>query len=140
MSILAQHADKWRLKPNTGCWIWHGALGGSGSGASKRYDRPVVGKPGGGGSIYITRIICEEAHGPPPSPKHNALHNTADGRVGAPCVNPDHLRWGTQKENMADMTPEARSERIRLGATRMSKEARMERHRKMLAKRWPGFE
>ena len=135
MGILERHADKFIPEPNTGCWIWTAAVTSSGSGNGKRWNIPSAGwleKV-----VRVTRIVCEEAHGPPPSPRHNALHDTANGCVGSLCVNPDHLRWGTQKENMADMTPEARSERIRQGAATMTPEARMERHRKMLAKRWP---
>jgi hypothetical protein len=39
-------------------------------------------------------------HGPPPTPKHQAAHLC--GRGGDGCVNPHHLAWKTQAENMAD--------------------------------------
>lgn len=45
--------------------------------------------------------MCEIAHGPPPTPKHEAAHSCGKGREG--CVNPQHLRWATSKENSADM-------------------------------------
>ena len=46
------------------------------------------------------RIMCILAHGPPPTPKHQAAHSCGNGHLG--CVNPRHLRWATQKENSAD--------------------------------------
>ncbi len=44
------------------------------------------------------RIVCERAHGPPPEGKPVAMH-----LCGAPaCLTPAHLRWSTQRENLAD--------------------------------------
>jgi len=48
----------------------------------------------------VHRYMCELAHGPAPSPKHEALHSCGMGHLG--CANPRHLRWGTSKENKAD--------------------------------------
>lgn len=47
-----------------------------------------------------SRIMCEMAHGPAPSPKHQAAHSCGNGNGG--CVNPRHLRWATPKENSDD--------------------------------------
>ena len=47
-----------------------------------------------------SRIMCELAHGAPPTPKHEAAHNCGKGLLG--CVNPRHLRWATHTENMSD--------------------------------------
>jgi len=44
------------------------------------------------------RIVCERVHGPPPSPEIEAAHNCGN----TSCVNPDHIRWATHTENMAD--------------------------------------
>lgn len=44
--------------------------------------------------------MCELAHGPAPSGKHQAAHNCGKGHEG--CVNPRHLEWKTNKENSID--------------------------------------
>lgn len=46
------------------------------------------------------RVMCEVAHGRPPSPEHEAAHSCGLGHEG--CVNPRHLRWATRKDNSAD--------------------------------------
>jgi hypothetical protein len=46
------------------------------------------------------RAMCRLAHGEPPKGRPYALHSCGNGDAG--CVNPNHLRWGTQKENLAD--------------------------------------
>jgi hypothetical protein len=38
--------------------------------------------------------------GPRPTVRHQAAHNCGKGHEG--CVNPNHLRWATPKENIAD--------------------------------------
>lgn len=47
-----------------------------------------------------SRIMCELAKGPPPTPEHDAAHSCGNGHKA--CVNPNHLRWATRKENEAD--------------------------------------
>jgi hypothetical protein len=46
------------------------------------------------------RAMCELVHGPAPSKKHQALHKCGMGKNG--CINPNHLAWGTQAENIVD--------------------------------------
>lgn len=55
----------------------------------------------GDGTKVVSRLVCELAHGLPPTPKHEAAHSCANGHSG--CVNPRHLRWATSKENKADV-------------------------------------
>ena len=51
---------------------------------------------------------------------HFALHATPSGCLGGPCVRPDHLRWGTHRENMADVPRE-----VRVAATKRVMTARL---------------
>ena len=46
----------------------------------------------------VHRLICERAHGEPPSSVHVAAHSC--GRKV--CANPRHLRWATRSENEID--------------------------------------
>lgn len=46
------------------------------------------------------RIMCEMAHGKPPSPKSVARHTCGNGHMG--CVNPKHLCWGSVADNNQD--------------------------------------
>lgn len=56
----------------------------------------VIGRP----KQVASRVMCEMAHGAPPSPQHEAAHNCGRGHEG--CVNPSHLRWDTVAGNAAD--------------------------------------
>jgi len=53
-----------------------------------------------GKTTHAHRYICILAHGEPPDGKTDAAHNCGNGHMG--CVNPNHLRWATRKENMDD--------------------------------------
>lgn len=48
----------------------------------------------------VSRFLCEDTRGAPPSPKHHAAHSCGNGHLG--CVTKRHLRWATPKENNAD--------------------------------------
>jgi hypothetical protein len=61
----------------------------------------------GYGRVYIdgvchtvSRLVCELANGPPPSPGMDAAHSCGNGHLG--CSTKRHLRWATRKENIAD--------------------------------------
>lgn len=51
-------------------------------------------------NMSAPRAMCLMAHGEPPTPKHQASHSCGKGHLG--CVNPNHLRWATAKENEED--------------------------------------
>lgn len=69
-----------------GCFMW--PFGGRGR-------RGFQGK-----TMTIARIICIQAHGNPPTPRHQAAHNCHNGEKG--CISKKHLRWATPGENVHD--------------------------------------
>lgn len=53
------------------------------------------------GRIYrAARLMCELAHGAPPSPEHECAHSCGHGHLK--CMNPRHLSWKTRSENQRD--------------------------------------
>ena len=84
--------------PNSGCWLWIGGTLGNG------YGR-VYGPDGFGGrrSIGVHRLSYEINRGPIPSGLQ--LLHKCDTPL---CINPDHLRPGTWRENMEDMVRKGR--------------------------------
>jgi hypothetical protein len=72
-------------EPNTGCWLWTGAM-------SQGYGRIERAKYGG--RVQAPRLFYELAFGPIPEGM------TIDHRCCVPsCVNPAHLRLMTRAEN-----------------------------------------
>lgn len=49
---------------------------------------------------YAHRTMCELAHGPAPTPKHQASHSCGKGHEG--CTNPRHLSWKINSENQIE--------------------------------------
>jgi len=45
-------------------------------------------------------LMCTMAHGPAPSPDHEAAHSCGNGHLG--CCNQTHLGWKTRSENQRD--------------------------------------
>jgi hypothetical protein len=95
MSVLDRHEDKWTPEPNSGCYLWHGAVSRGGYGNVRLPGRRT-------GAVH--RLVCEEIHGPAPDGAQGShlCHTPA-------CVNPAHLIWESPKENMARLTPEKRN-------------------------------
>ena len=50
---------------------------------------------------YVHRFVCKAVHGEPPSSLHEAAHSCGNGHLS--CITPNHLRWATKLENIADM-------------------------------------
>ena len=63
------------------------------------YGRSKSGYVTMGGKI-VSRLVCEEEHGPPPTPEHEAAHSCGKGDKG--CLTRRHLSWKTSSENHAD--------------------------------------
>lgn len=72
------------------CIFWPYTRGSNGYGIIRIDGRRKV----------VSRIVCERAHGDPPTLKHQAAHSCGRGHEG--CINPRHLRWATRIENEAD--------------------------------------
>lgn len=51
-------------------------------------------------TVQAHRVMCEMAHGAPPTAEHEAAHTCGKGHEG--CVNPKHLAWKTHQENIED--------------------------------------
>lgn len=101
-------------------WDIHGAAtrGNAFHGQGEAYLRSLVGTeeqdcviwPFGGGAygnikfdgkgMTASRAMTIIAHGPPPFDGAESAHSCGQGHVG--CVNPNHLRWKTRAENMAE--------------------------------------
>lgn len=75
------------------CWPWLGWCYGNGYGSFKMKT----------GKVTTHRFAYEAANGPIP-PGLNVLHS-CDNRK---CCNPNHLRIGTQKENIVEMFQKGR--------------------------------
>lgn len=85
--------DRLIPEPNSGCWLWEGAVNSDGYGEIRR-DRK---------NFKVHRLAWEEANGPIPRGL-NVCH-TCD--VPA-CCNPGHMFLGTQLDNVTDMRVKGR--------------------------------
>lgn len=89
---------KGELKPN-GCIEWKFAKSSYGYGMISYHNKVMT----------ANRLMLILLHGLPET-KSVAMH-TCDN---PPCINPDHLRWGSHKENSKDMMAKGRQTMPRL--------------------------
>ena len=76
------------------CWLWIGAKIPHGYGRFYFHGKPR----------YAHRVAMELFNGVSPQPDDLVMH-TCDN---PPCVNPDHLKIGTQTDNMRDASRKGR--------------------------------
>lgn len=74
----------------TNCLIWPFARNEHGYGVMNSPGRTAI----------VSRRLCEEVHGPAPSPTHEAAHSCGKGHEG--CVAKAHVSWKTPSGNAAD--------------------------------------
>lgn len=86
-------------EPNSGCWIWLGAISGDGYGKFKADGR----------QHRAHRISYKLRYG-----EFNSDFMVCHKCDNALCVNPDHLFLGSAKDNSSDMVAKGRSTKGRL--------------------------
>ena len=92
--MLERFEKHFMPEPNSGCWLWFGALDGY-----KKYGCFRVGKK----NLRAHRVSWELYRGS--IPKGMQVLHKCDV---PPCVNPDHLWIGTQRDNVNDMIRKGR--------------------------------
>lgn len=93
-------------EPNTGCWLWGGALGPKGYGSFAS-----------GGRKWIVHRFSWFLHRGEDPGTMCVLHRCDN----PPCVNPDHLFLGTKGENNRDRDAKGRGHDFRGGKHPQSK-------------------
>lgn len=66
--------------------------------ARDKHGRGMLGFDGA--TYWAHRFMCRLVKGDPPTADHTAAHTCGNGHGG--CINPHHLDWKTQAENLED--------------------------------------
>lgn len=101
MSLIERVRDQTIRSEFDDCWIFSGYTN----------DRGYGQLHANGSNFLAHRIALIDAAGEPPEGKPHALHSCDN----PPCVNPTHLRWGNDADNVDDMI---RRGRLPLGKAR----------------------
>lgn len=99
MDMLERFEAKYIPEPNSGCWIWTGAVNYRGYGRFGLEGRNEI----------ASRVSYEIYHGVDPG-QLSVLH-----KCDTPCcVNPGHLFLGSTKDNSVDMAKKGRQPKAKL--------------------------
>ena len=103
-NLLLEELVKWIIESQTKregeCLLWQGAINSSGYGHTSHAGRIVE----------VHRLICQQYHGDPTEDKNCALHS-CDVRN---CCSPEHIRWGSNNENVQDRVKRGRGGGIKI--------------------------
>jgi hypothetical protein len=89
MSLIERVRDQTVTSDDADCWIFSGYTNANGYGQLRS----------SGACVFAHRVALIDAVGEPPEGKPHALHSCDN----PPCVNPAHLRWGSDLDNVRDM-------------------------------------
>lgn len=92
--LIDRFMDKVEIVPESGCWIWTGGM------KDDRYGSFYI----AGQCVRAHRFSVEYFHGIKIPDGHVIIHE-CDNTL---CVNPNHLRSGTQSENILDCVSKGR--------------------------------
>ncbi len=79
-----------KVKKTDGCWIWKGTKLVRGGYGAVKWNGKIT--------VKAHRVAWDIAHGEMPPPERKVLHN-CDNPL---CVRPDHLRLGSDRDNVQD--------------------------------------
>lgn len=103
-----------------------------------KHGRDKRGAPHCGGTT-AARFVCIAAHGPPKG-KKDAAHSCGNGHLG--CVNPNHVRWRTRRQNVREAmehgvhVPPPRNDKLTPAKVKDIRRAQGKIHRDVLASRY----
>lgn len=81
----------------------------------------------------VSRLVCEDVNGPPPTPEHEAAHSCGQGHLG--CVTKKHVLWKTPAENQSDRVGHGTHSRGERSATSKLTEGQVKEIRSLKGKR-----
>ena len=98
MCLKERFWSKVEVASDDDCWIWTGARDSSGYGS-------IRDEVENGGRRLVASRLSLIMHSGEIREDMYAMHKCDN----PPCVNPNHLHWGTPEENVQDMTDKGRA-------------------------------